>query len=84
MLQGPPGQFQALVLLSNKQQFHFSPFFQELVIQQGGRAVSDGALDVRKHTKHMFSTLAGHTKFESCLRQHLKDKEVDAVKKSIK
>ncbi len=61
-----------------------SLYLQEIVLQQGSQFVTDGALDVRKHTKHMFSVLSTHTKFDSCLRQNLRDKEADAVKKAVK
>ncbi len=57
--------------------------FQELVMQQGSKMLTDGSLEVRKHAKHLFGDLKRHRKFDSLLMTMLRENERRDIKKTL-
>lgn len=57
--------------------------FQELIMREGSKMLTDGSLDVRKHAKHLFGVLIRHRKFDSLLHSYLKENERRDIKKAL-
>ena len=56
---------------------------QELILVNGAKMLTDGSLEVRTHTKHLFAELMKHEKFEALLRDTLKEHERNGIKKAL-
>ena len=57
--------------------------FQEILMQTGARMLLDSALEVRKHSKHMFAQLVRHKKYDSLQMATLKERERNEIKKVL-
>jgi len=60
---------------------HF--FAQEMVLQTGAKQLTDPALEVRTHAKHLFAELTSHAHFEKTLKATLKDSEIKNMQKAL-
>ncbi len=57
--------------------------FQERIFCDGAVLLTDGSLDVRTHAKRVFTELMSHSKFEATLKDHVKDKQLSQMQKTL-
>lgn len=60
-----------------------SPEFQERIFADGAILLVDGSLDVRTHAKRVFTELMTHSKFETTLKEHVKDGQLKQMQKAL-
>ena len=57
--------------------------FHELLIPSCAKLLTDSSLEVRTHTKHLFSELIKHDKFDGLLKETLREYERQDIQKAL-
>ena len=69
--------------LGSMRVFGSSKEFLELLFPNGAKLLTDGAIQVRTHAKHMFGELIRHEKFEAMTKEYLRENERRDIKKTL-
>ena len=72
-----------VIQLGSIRVFGSSREFLEVLFPNGAKLLTDGSIEVRTHAKHMFGELIRHDKFESAIKEYLRENERRDIKKTI-